>query len=401
MKFAFYIAKRYLFSKKSKNVVHYVSLASMIGVAVGTGALILVLSVFNGFEQLILSLYNSFDPTIKVETFQGKVSDFSEVKSYLNENNILYSEVLEERVLLRFEDKEYIATLKGVDNNFKRLNAIDSMLISGDYFDSYESENTAIVGQGVAYYLSMNIGNVFNQLQLFVPDREKNNLLQPEQSFVQESILPVGVFSIQSDFDSEYVITPISFVRKALNREGLSSSIEIHCSDEDMLDIQKDLQGITGNIFNIKNRFEQHAFLYKILSSERLAIFLILTFILIIATFNIVGSLTMLIIEKQQDIKLLYHLGTTPKVVRQIFFIEGLLTTFIGASVGVLLGLLVAFVQIQFGIVKMGAGSFVIDSYPVVVKLIDVFIVLFIVMGIGSIASLIPSRLLSKQMGQG
>ena len=162
-----------MFSKKFKNVVHYVSLASMIGVGIGTAALILVLSVFNGFEQLILSLYNSFDPPIKVSVLDGKVSDFQEAKNYLDDNAILYSEVLEEKVLLRYQDKEYIATLKGVDANFKAINAVDSMLIAGDYLDIYSAKHTAVVGQGVAYYLSMNIGNIFDQLQVYTRQRKE------------------------------------------------------------------------------------------------------------------------------------------------------------------------------------------------------------------------------------
>jgi len=398
LRVALYIAKRYLFAKKSKNVVHFVSLVSMMGVAVGTAALILVLSVFNGFEQLILSLYNSFDPPIKVSVLEGKVADFSEAKAYLDDNSILYSEVLEEKVLLRYQDKEYIATLKGVDENFKTINSIDSLLVAGDYMDVYESKQTAIVGQGVAYYLSMRIGNAFEQLQVYVPDREKNNLLRAEESFIQKSILPVGVFSIQSDFDAEYVIAPISFIRDILNRAGQSSSIEIKCSDSDMPKIQADLEAMLGSGFEVKNRFEQHAFLYKILSSERLAVFLILTFILIIATFNIIGSLTMLLIEKKKDIELLSNLGASPALIKNIFFYEGLLTTALGALSGLFLGLLIAYAQIYFGIVKMGNGSFVVDSYPVVVEALDVVLVLAVVMAIGSVASLIPSRQISKQL---
>ena len=172
----------------------------------------------------------------------------------------------------------------------------------------------------MAFYLSLSIGNVFDQLQVYVPDREKNNLLRAEESFIQRSILPVGVFSIQSDFDAEYVIVPISFVRKVLNREGLSSCIEIQCADEQMDIIQSDLQQIAGAKYTVKNRFEQHDFLYKILSSERLAVFLILSFILIIATFNVVGSLTMLMIEKQNDINLLSFLGANLFTIRSIFF---------------------------------------------------------------------------------
>ena len=398
MRVALYIAKRYLFAKKSKNVVHFVSLASMIGVAVGTAALVLVLSVFNGFEQLILSLYNSFDPPIKVSVLEGKVSDFEEAKAYLNEHNILYSEVLEEKVLLRYQEKEYIATLKGVDDNFKLINSLNSMLIAGEYMDVYESNNTAIVGQGVAYYLSMRIGNAFDQLQVYIPDREKNNLLRPEESFIQKSIVPVGVFNIQADFDAEYVIAPISFIREILNREGQSSSLEIRCSDSEIESIQANLQEVLGSQFTVKSRFEQHAFLYKILSSEKLAVFLILTFILIIATFNIIGSLTMLLIEKKKDIELLSNLGASRVLIKNIFFYEGLLTTALGAIIGLVFGLAIAYVQIYFGVVKMGNGSFVVDSYPVVVEAIDVLVVLVVVMGIGSIASIIPSRQLSKQL---
>ncbi|HAP30726.1 MAG TPA: hypothetical protein DCR01_02025 [Flavobacteriales bacterium] len=374
------------------------SLASMIGVGIGTAALILVLSVFNGFEQLILSLYNSFDPPIKVSLLDGKVSDFQEAKSYLDDNAILYSEVLEEKVLLRYQDKEYIATLKGVDANFKAINAVDSMLIAGDYLDIYSAKHTAVVGQGVAYYLSMNIGNIFDQLQVYIPDREKKNLLRPENSFIQKSILPVGVFAIQSDFDAEYVLTNIAFVREVLNRDSLSSSfLEIRCADADISTIQTDLQDILGESFSVKSKYQQHAFLYKILNSEKLAVFIILSFILIIATFNIIGALTMLMIEKKNDIKLLFHLGASPQLVKRIFFFEGLLTTAVGAIAGLILGIFIAWLQIQFGLIKMGNGSFVVDSYPVVIEYLDILLVLITVFGIGCIASLIPARQLVKR----
>ena len=397
MKVAFYIALRYLLAKKSKNVVHYVSMASTIGVAFGTAALVLVLSVFNGFEQLILSLYNSFDPPLKVQVIEGKVSDFTDIKHYLNENNITYAEVLQEKVLLRYQDKEYIATLKGVDANFKVINSIDSMLVVGDYFDVYDAKNTAIVGQGVSYYLSMNVGNVFNQLQVYVPDREKNNLLRPENAFIKQNIIPVGIFSIQSDFDAEYVITSLSFVREILNREGLSSALEILCSEPELQSIQQDLEQLAGDRYLVSNRYQQHAFLYQILSSEKLAVFLILSFILIIATFNIIGSLTMLMIDKKKDIKLLFNLGASALVVKAIFFFEGVLTTILGTAIGVFLGLFVAWLQIKFDLVKMGNGSFVIDSYPVVIEGLDVAIVVLTVLVIGSLASIIPSYRLSKR----
>jgi len=384
-------------SKKSKNVVHYVSLISMIGVAICTASLILVLSVFNGFEKLILSLYNSFDPPIKVSVLDSKVSDFLEAKTYLNDNNIKYSEVLEEKVLLRYQDNEYIATLKGVDNNFKSINSIDSLLIAGDYLDSYTSTNTAIVGQGIAYHLSMNIGNIFDQLQLYIPDRELKNLLRPETSFIQQSVLPVGVFAIQSDFDSEYVLTNIEFMREVLNRDSLSSSLEILCADSKIFKIQSDLKTILGNSFSVKTRYQQHAFLYKILNSEKLAVFIILSFILVIATFNIISALTMQMIDKKKDIILLSNLGASPKLIKLVFFLKGVLTSTIGLIIGLLIGLFIAWLQIKFGIIKMGNGSFVVDDYPVDIHFSDIILVLSTVFTIGCIASLIPARYLVKR----
>ena len=384
-------------SKKSKNVVHYVSLISMIGVAICTASLILVLSVFNGFEKLILSLYNSFDPPIKVSVLDSKVSDFLEAKTYLNDNNIKYSEVLEEKVLLRYQDNEYIATLKGVDNNFKSINSIDSLLIAGDYLDSYTYTNTAIVGQGIAYHLSMNIGNIFDQLQLYIPDRELKNLLRPETSFIQQSVLAVGVFAIQSDFDSEYVLTNIDFMREVLNRDSLSSSLEILCSDSKIFKIQSDLKTILGNSFSVKTRYQQHAFLYKILNSEKLAVFIILSFILVIATFNIISALTMQMIDKKKDIILLSNLGASPKLIKLVFFLKGVLTSTIGLIIGLLIGLFIAWLQIKFGIIKMGNGSFVVDDYPVDIHFSDIILVLSTVFAIGCIASLIPARYLVKR----
>jgi len=369
----------------------------MIGVAIGTGALVLVLSVFNGFEHLILSLYNSFDPPIKVSVVDGRGSDFEKTRNYLDKNNIGYSQILEEKVLLRYQDNEYIATLKGVDSNFKNINAIDSMIVSGDYFDLYDASNTAVVGQGLAYYLSMNLGNIFEPLQVYIPDRKKNNLLRPENSFIQQSILPVGIFSIQSDFDDKYVLAKIDFVRGILKRDSLfSSSIEVLCKEEDIPKVKDDLELILGEGFRVYSKYEQHAFLYKILRSEKLAVFIILSLILIIATFNIIGSLTMLMIEKKNDIKLLFHLGASPQLVSSIFFFEGLLTTAIGAFSGLAFSLLIAVIQIKFGLIKMGDGSFVIDSYPLVIELLDIFNVLLTVFTIGCLASLIPSRQLVK-----
>lgn len=379
-------------------MVHLVSYASMIGVAIGTAALIIVLSVFNGFGDLILSLYNTFDPSIKVSVSEGKTSSFDSAKQFLNDNEILYSQTLEEKVLLRYQDKEYIATLKGVDENFKNISIVGDMMVAGEYFDVYSEKNTAIIGQGVAYFLSLGIGNIFEPLQVFVPNRKKKSLLNPETAFVQTNIIPVGVFSIQADFDAEYVLASLAYVQEMLSRPGESSFLEIECSEEEMLALQERLHDYLGDEFVVTNRFQQHAFLYKILNSEKLIVFLILSFILIIATFNIIGSLTMLMIDKKNDIKMLSNLGADAKTIRSIFFLEGLLTTIVGSVLGLILGLLVCWLQIQFGFLKMGEGSFVVNHYPVAIRWQDVLSVLATVLGIGVIASWIPSMYISKKV---
>tara|TARA_B100001115_G_scaffold182976_1_gene180550 strand:+ start:974 stop:2089 length:1116 start_codon:yes stop_codon:yes gene_type:complete len=370
----------------------------MLGVAVGTAALIIVLSVFNGFENLVLSLYNSFDPAIKITAVEGKVFQANEVSSILNERNLLYSEVLEEKVLLKYEDKEYIATLKGVDENYKKLNNVDSMLVAGDFFEGYESNHTAIVGQGVAYYLSMGVGDMMNPLQVFVPKRSSKHLLKPENAFSQSGLIPVGMFGIQADFDATYVITSLAYVRELLERTDEVSALEVHCADEEMEVLQEELQAILGDGYQVQHRYQQHAFLHKILNSEKLAVFLILTLILIIATFNIIGSLSMLMIDKKKDIQTLSHLGATKGDLQQLFWLEGLLTTSVGAVVGLLLGLGVCSAQLRWGFLQMGEGSFVVSQYPVLIQMQDVALVLTTVLLIGALASWIPAKQLGKRI---
>lgn len=397
MKFAFYIAKRYLFSKRSRNIVHLVSYASILSVLVGTAALVIVLSVFNGFGQLILSLYDSFDPALKISVVEGKTSSFDEVKTTLDQNDILYSQSLEEKVLLRYQDKEYIATIKGVDKNFQNINSIDKMLVSGNYISNYENNN-CVVGQGIAYYLSMGIGDMFDQLQVFVPNREKKSLLAAESAFIQKSLVPVGVFSIQSDFDSEYVLAPISFVRKILNKPLQSTYIEVFCEEDQILELQAQIQQKIGDKYFVENRYQQHAFLYKILNSEKLIVYLILSFILIIASFNIIGSLSMLMIDKKKDIQTLSNLGAKPKTIRNIFLLEGVLTTQVGIALGLAIGLFVCWLQLEFGLLGMGQGSFVIDAYPVEVKILDLILVYVTVSIIGVVTSFIPANYMSKKV---
>ena len=370
----------------------------MLSVAIGTAALVIVLSVFNGFSDLVLSLYNSFDPAIKISPMEGKTSSFESAKNYLNENNILYSETLEEKVLLKYKKSEYIATLKGVDTKFKQVNELDNNVVFGSYIDEIDYANSAVVGQGVAYYLSMGVSDILNPLQVYVPNRQKSNLLKLESAFVQRSLIPVGVFSIQAEFDAQYLVSPISFVRELLDKEDQSSSLEIFCEDDQILPLQKELKSQLDSEYKIVNRFEQHQFLYKILNSEKLIVYFILCFILIIASFNIIGSLSMLMIDKKKDIIMLSNLGASKKAIRSIFFLEGFLTTQIGIFIGIALGLLVCWLQSTFGLINMGEGSFVINHYPVKVIFSDLLIVFLTVSVIGLITSWIPSNYMSKKL---
>jgi lipoprotein-releasing system permease protein len=396
--FPFFIAKRYFSTKKNSNFVHIISWVSLVGVAIGTAALILVLSVFNGFEDLILSMYNSFDPHLKITATHGKV---------FNPNNVEFSDdriasktfVLEEKVLLKYQEKEFIATVKGVSKQYRAQITFDSLLVAGNYIDDYENNNVAVVGNGVAYYLSMGIGTMFEQLQVFVPNRNTKTLLNPATAFKQGSVLPVGVFSVQAEIDEQYIITPLPFIQQLASRDNLVSAVEIILTDsEKMLEVQQILKQQLGDGFVVKNRLEQQEFLYKILNTEKLAVFLILAFIMIIATFNIVGALSMLMLDKKKDISTLKSLGATQNAVQKIFFNKSMLTIIAGTALGLFVGLSIAFLQQTFGFISMGGGSFVVNAYPVAIKFADVLLVSSTVFVIGLVASWYPAKLLSKKL---
>jgi len=400
MNFPFFIAKRYLFSSTTKTAVNIISFVSMTGVIVGTAALVLLLSVFNGFEDLLLSMYNSFDPHIKITSKEGKTFDPESIFSELdnNEDILYFTDVLEEKVLMKNGQNEFIASIKGVGDDFSKMTNLDSIIVEGENFDNYESNSVAVLGQGVAYHLSMGVGNMFNRLKIFVPDRESKTLLNPSSAFASTSVLPIGIFSLGAEYDSKYIITPIVFLQDLLQKKEVSA-IQVQLKDESkMLEVQKYLQSILGENFIVSNRLQQHAVLHKILNSEKLGVFIILTFMLLIATFNIIGSLSMLMIEKKKDIQTFWNLGATQKSIQKIFFTEGMLTIIIGSFLGILLGLLLATLQMKYGIIGMGEGNFIIHSYPVAIHYADLIWVEITVLIIGLFASWYPAKVLSKRL---
>ena len=400
MKFPFFIARRYLFAKKSHNAINIITLVSVIGVAVGTMALVVVLSVFNGFEKLILSLFNAFNPDMEIRLKEGKV--FSVEDLPLEElRNIpgiaLYSEMLEETALITYRDKQHLVTMRGVSDDYIKITGLDTMLVAGQLVLEDGDADYLILGQGVEYVLAANLNDCLNPLNLYVPRRGRSTGLQPSQAFNASSNYASGVFGIQSEFDMEYILVPIRLARRLLNYENQATSLVIGLEPgANTSRVQKELENLLGNDFQIRNRLQQQDFLYKVMRSEKWAIFLILSFILIIATFNVIGSLTMLIIEKQRDIRILHNMGAPQKTIRQIFLTEGVLITLGGALAGILFGGIISWLQMRFGIISIQAeGNFIIDAYPVHIKAIDFLLVAITVFGIGWLSSLLPVRNIS------
>ena len=399
MKFPFFIAWRYFFTKNKIGYVHLLTLITQIGIAIGTASLVLVLSVFNGFEDLVLSMYNVFDPHIKVVSSNGKNFNGQKVKEILltYDDIDVYSSTLEEKALVEYNGKQHIVTIKGVDSLYSNLTSLDSVIISGDNINKFKDANVAIVGRGVAYYLSMNIGSVFENLQLYLPKRNAN-FINYKNAFSTSSLSPVGIFSIQQEIDTKYILTHISYLQNLIQKENFVSAIEINLLDKsEMLIFQKKLAEKIGNNYKVINQFEQQEFLYKILNTEKLVVFLILIFIVLISAFNIISSLTVLIIEKKNDIKTFLNLGLDYLSLKNVFVIKSMLGVVFGSLIGLVLGFLIAYIQQEFGLIKMGEGGFVIDSYPVKILFSDFIFIQLIVLVIGFFASWTTANLMLKK----
>ena len=399
MKLPFFIAWRYFFTKNKIGYVHLLTLITQIGIAIGTASLVLVLSVFNGFEDLVLSMYNVFDPHIKVVSSNGKNFNGQKVKEILltYDDIDVYSSTLEEKALVEYNGKQHIVTIKGVDSLYSNLTSLDSVIISGDNINKFKDANVAIVGRGVAYYLSMNIGSVFENLQLYLPKRNAN-FINYKNAFSTSSLSPVGIFSIQQEIDTKYILTHISYLQNLIQKENFVSAIEINLLDKsEMLIFQKKLAEKIGNNYKVINQFEQQEFLYKILNTEKLVVFLILIFIVLISAFNIISSLTVLIIEKKNDIKTFLNLGLDHLSLKNVFVIKSMLGVFFGSLIGLVLGFLIAYIQQEFGLIKMGEGGFVIDSYPVKILFTDFVFIQLIVLVIGFFASWTTAHLMLKK----
>jgi ABC-type lipoprotein release transport system permease subunit len=370
----------------------------MVGVAVGTAALIIVLSVFNGFESVVVSLFSVFDPDIKITVVEGKTFHQNEIdadKIRAIPGVIKYTEVVEENALLYYKKQQFLATIKGVDSLYQVNSPIsDSLLVTGEMMLQKDSLDFAIPGYGIAYFLNLDMKAPDNLISVYIPKRKGSITGLPQESFRSEFIRPIAIFSVQQDFDDKYMLVPLRFARRLLDYTDEVTGIEIRLAKgADAGNIQKQIASIAGPKFRIQNRFQQQEVLYKIMKSEKWAVFLILTFILIVASFNVIGSLTMLILDKRKDIGILRSLGAKDATIKQIFFIEGLLISLSGAFTGLLLGFLVCVVQEKFGLIKLqGDGSFIISAYPVKMIAIDFLYVFFTIVLIGTAAAWLPVK---------
>ncbi|MBR5698889.1 MAG: ABC transporter permease [Prevotella sp.] len=407
MNFPFYIARRYLFSKKSTNAINVISMISMAGVVVATMALIIVLSVFNGFHDLVATFFTQFDPQLKVVPVEGKdaPSDdpvLTEIRQ-LPEVDVA-TESVEDMALAIYEGHQAMVTVKGVDDNFMELTHINE-IVYGDGEFQLHAADLEYGTLGIRLAQDLGTGARFgNYLQVYAPRRDGQlDLSNPQDGFVVDSLISPGVVfaTRQGKYDKSYILAPIGFARRLFDQQGMLTSLELRLKPgSDLEAVKKRMRSIANGKYKVLDRFEQQADTFKIMQIEKFIAYIFLTFILIVACFNIIGSLSMLIIDKREDVVTLRNLGANDRQISSIFLFEGRLIVAIGAIVGVALGLLLCWLQQRFGLVGMGgsSGMFVINAYPVSVHYQDVLLVFFTVIVVGSLAVWYPVQHFSKRL---
>lgn len=406
MNFPFYIARRYLFSKKSHNAINVISAISVCGVALATLALICTLSVFNGFQDLVASFFTAFDPELKVTAVRGKVFDGQDPRvlalKQMPEVEV-YSESLEDNAMVQYQGRQAMAVIKGVEDNFDRLTPIDSILFGrGDLMLHDEVADYAIPGIQLLSSLGSGI-RFLDPLEVYAPKRgAKVNVANPSTAFVSGNLFSSGlVFAVnQEKYDASYILTSLAFARRLFQYDTEVSAVNLRLNpDADIDAVKKEVQERLGADFRVQDRYEQQADTYRIMRVEKLISYLFLTFILVIACFNVIGSLSMLIIDKREDVVTLRNLGASDSQIVRIFLFEGRMISFFGAFVGVALGLFLCWLQQAFGLIRLGnSGSFVVDAYPVSVEAMDVFVVFVTVLLVGFLSVWYPVRYLSKRL---
>lgn len=400
MSFEWFVALKFLFSRKKHQAIHIISLISIAGIALGTMALITVLSVFNGFDSVIKSMFNRFDPDLKIIPHTGKFFslDSTMLKMIQQTEGVeAVAYVVEEPVLLQYDDRQYIGAIKGVSDNFLTLHPLEENL-QGNAILKKNNIPLALVGMGVAYYLGVN-PNLYHPLIIYLPRKEADIYSTPEEAFQRLVIYPSGLFTIEREIDNKYVIVPYDFACKLLQEKNIVSNIEVKVKKGwNIAVVQQKIAQKIGEKFEVLDHYQQQQLLYKIMKSEKWAVFFILVFILIVASLNMLSTLTMTILEKKQNIQIFHYLGADWQRIRRIFLFNGWMSVLLGSLIGLFAGLLLCLLQQHYGFVKLqGMSTFVIDSYPVKVLPLDIVLILTTVMIIGWLASFIPIRMISNR----
>lgn len=398
MNVSLYIAKRYLIAKKSQNAINIISWISVISVGIGTFALVVVLSAFNGLEGLVESLFESFDADIRIEAKKGKVFssneiDFDQLQKL--QGVVDYSKVLEEVVGVRYKDQQTIATIKGVEESFLRMSQLDSAIIDGEAVLLRNEINFAITGYGIASQLGLYLSKAPENISIYAPSREKFSAINPLNSTYRRMLAPGGVFYISPEYDNKYIVVSLAFAQDLLEYTNEITSVELSATESaDLQKLKEELIALLDDKFVVNTKYEFNEIIYKTNRTEKWVTFLILVFILIIAAFNILSSLSMLIIEKKKDIHTLKSLGAKDGLIRRIFFFEGLLINLSGAISGMVLGVIVCLLQEHIGLLRLEGG--IVEYYPVELDPVELIYILATVLIIGLLTSWYPVRNLTK-----
>lgn len=406
MNLPFYIAKRYLFSKKSHNAINIISGISVCGVSLATLAMVCTLSVINGFQDMVATFFTVFDPEIKVTAAMGKTFDVNDdrIKQLRSLPEIaVFTETLEDNAMVQYKDRQMMATIKGVQDNFEQLTSIDSVLYGkGEFVLHDEVADYGVIGVELMSVLGTGVQFV-DPLEIYAPRRgEKVNMANPAASFTKEFLFSPGVvFAVnQQKYDASYILTSLDFARKLFHYDTEVSAVELRLKPNQNITLMKGkIADMLGKDFVVRDRYEQQEDIFRIMEIEKLVSYLFLTFILLIACFNVIGSLSMLIIDKKEDVRTLRNLGADDKLISRIFLFEGRMISMFGAVTGIVLGLILCLIQQKFGLISLGGdGNFVVDAYPVSVHWGDVLLIFLTVLIVGFLSVWYPVRYLSKRL---
>ena len=399
MRLPLFIANRYLLAKKSHNLINIITWISILGISVGSFALIVVLSAFNGLEMVISSMNNRLTPDLQIATVKGKTIDLTDfpldqLKDIQGVEYVIPT--ITEDALFRANDKQHIGQVKGVGLEYQEIERVNEIVFGDVGFQLSDGEyDFAVPGAGVAWYLGINAYNPYATVRVYVPKRGNASRMSLEDSFNSDVLTVRSVFSTEQELDEKLVLVPFDWLSELLEYEDKASHVELFAAaGADINKVQKEVQGIVGEGFTVKNQQEQQATLYRIMRSEKWAVYVILTFILILATFNVVGSLSMLMIDKRKDTAILKSMGADNRLIQRIFMHEGLLISVAGGLIGLLLGIILVLLQQRFGFVKFGTGgNYVVEAYPVVLKLKDVLLIFATILAVGCTSALLTVRL--------